>query len=787
MGKRALVCGHFLPEFDRESGSRRVFDLIQGLRAEGWSVTYVARDARGGERYVEHLQQLGIPTYNDVGSEVEDLVASGEFDLAVLAFWHVAEAYLPVIRRLSPATRVIVDSVDLHFVRTARRALREPRDHEGEPDPDSVVAAKMLRELRVYSAADAVITVSAKEAALLEDLLTGGTPVHTVPDSEELSLSAIPFEDRQGIVFVGNFRHHPNVDAMHFLCREIVPALDTGLLARHPILILGNGLTEDVRALTGGLAHVRPIGWVPSLVPYLERAVASILPLRYGAGTKRKLIQAMMVGTPTVSTTIGVEGLGLKPGRHVLLADDPAGFARSIERLVQDRELWHGLRDKGRAHIETAHSHDAASTAFLAVVSEVLQRPPKQYMPAPSAEDRLLPREYVDLKDRVQEAVREAVPSGSTVLVVSRGDEELLALDGRKGWHFPQADGGVYAGYYPAGSAAAIAHLEALRAKGGEYLLLPRTSLWWLDHYPEFGRHLEQNYPLVARDESCLIFALREPTRELPGWPREVPSTPLALPTTPLELAPVPGDGSSATSYSVLLLGVYLAAGENHVDHVVSTLAGSKACALTQRWIALGGPPPTEGVADVTVAKVREPVPKFELVNGLLAEEDLRQYDYVVLADDDILLPPAFLDRFISLQARLGFSIAQPARTGNSYIDHPIVERQLGVVARQTLFVEIGPVVSFHRSAYDLVFPFDLTSSMGWGYENVWAYRLLQRGLKMGIIDAVPVDHSLRKPVANYSWDRADRERTEYLAKHEHLPLDRCFTVLDVIPMDRAG
>ena len=138
----------------------------------------------------------------------------------------------------------------------------------------------------------------------------------------------------------------------------------------------------------------------------------------------------------------------------------------------------------------------------------------------------------------------------------------------------------------------------------------------------------------------------------------------------------------------------------------------------------------------------------------------------------------------IAMQRRLDFSIAQPARTSNSYIDHPIVEQQRGVVARRTQFVEIGPVVSFHRSVFPLVFPFDVTSPMGWGYENVWAERVTSRGLRMGIIDAAPVDHSLRPPLSNYRWSDADAGQTALFARHVHLSLDECMRVIEVFPLD---
>ena len=94
--------------------------------------------------------------------------------------------------------------------------------------------------------------------------------------------------------------------------------------------------------------------------------------------------------------------------------------------------------------------------------------------------------------------------------------------------------------------------------------------------------------------------------------------------------------------------------------------------------------------------------------------------------------------------------------------------------------------MSFHRSCFDLVFPFDLTSPMGWGYENVWSYLLAQRGMKMGIIDALPVDHSLRKPVANYSWAEADAQRKALLKANKHYTYDECFRVLAVASLEGA-
>jgi GT2 family glycosyltransferase len=122
--------------------------------------------------------------------------------------------------------------------------------------------------------------------------------------------------------------------------------------------------------------------------------------------------------------------------------------------------------------------------------------------------DRQPSEPYSELVARIQARVKESLPDGARVLVVSRGDDELLELDGHRGAHFPQLARGVYAGHYPADSSEAIDQLERARQEGAEYLLFPQTSLWWLDHYDEFAHHLRVRYTEVTRDDDCLVFAL---------------------------------------------------------------------------------------------------------------------------------------------------------------------------------------------------------------------------------------------------------------------------------------
>jgi hypothetical protein len=117
------------------------------------------------------------------------------------------------------------------------------------------------------------------------------------------------------------------------------------------------------------------------------------------------------------------------------------------------------------------------------------------------------PDSYEHTVLKIREVVRTVLPLGATVMIVSGGDDDLLKLEGRKAWHFPQTEDGEYSGK-PADSAAAIAQLEGLRAKGGQYLLFPETAFWWLDHYRELKQHLDSDFRRVYSDDHCVIFQL---------------------------------------------------------------------------------------------------------------------------------------------------------------------------------------------------------------------------------------------------------------------------------------
>lgn len=229
----------------------------------------------------------------------------------------------------------------------------------------------------------------------------------------------------------------------------------------------------------------------------------------------------------------------------------------------------------------------------------------------------------------------------------------------------------------------------------------------------------------------------------------------------------------------VLVLGIYLADRPNLVRHIVQELDEALHYRVTQRWAALNGAAPAPHVERVTCLKLGERIPKFALLNRLVAGVDITAYEFILLCDDDIQLPESFLDRLLDCQIKYDFALAQPARTHNSYTDHRIVEMVDGLDARRTRFVEIGPVVSLRRDAAALLLPFDDACGMGWGLDLLWPVAIESAQLKMGIIDATPVAHALRPAAKSYGMEEALAHMQAYLQDKPHLTRNEAMVVLE--------
>jgi hypothetical protein len=227
----------------------------------------------------------------------------------------------------------------------------------------------------------------------------------------------------------------------------------------------------------------------------------------------------------------------------------------------------------------------------------------------------------------------------------------------------------------------------------------------------------------------------------------------------------------------VLVLGVYMADRVNSVEHLAEAFGSTPDMVVEQRWVALKGEPQSARLRQVTALVAARPEPKFELLNRVLRASDADDFDFVMACDDDIYLPRGFLPAFIAYQEKFDFALAQPARAWHSYFDHAFALRRPWLQARETRFVEMGPLVSLRSDAVRLLTPFDHASEM-WGIDLVWAAVIERHRLKMGIVDAVSVDHSLRPQATTYDKRTENAAMTAYLATRPHIPMDRAFTVV---------
>jgi len=356
--RRVLVIEACMLTPDHDSGSVRTQAMLELAVELGSKVTFVADNLEHRQPYVADLQARGVEVlfYPYVKSIAELLEARGrEFDIVVIARHYIAVKHLDAIRRFAPQALVAFDTVDLHFLRSERLA-----ELDGSTAAKTAARASREEELDVIRRADVTIVVSPIEVGVLRQI---------VPEANVLLLSNIhepmpggkPLAEREGIVFIGGFQHPPNVDAVLWYAREVLPSVRERLPGVKTYIV-GSKVPSTIRALAA--ADLVITGYVPDIEPFFTGSRLSIAPLRYGAGVKGKVNLAMSYGLPVVATPAAVEGMHLVPGEDVMVAGDAAQFAEAIERLYRDDALWHRLSAAGVENIRRHFSRAVAQGAL---------------------------------------------------------------------------------------------------------------------------------------------------------------------------------------------------------------------------------------------------------------------------------------------------------------------------------------------------------------------------------------------------------------------------------------
>lgn len=364
---RMLILDQVMITPDMDSGSLRMFNLLQELVSMDMKVVFATMYLDAKEPYTRMLQDLGVEVlYPPHVRTVEQyLQAHGrDFDLVLLSRSDVAEFFLDLVRRHAPSAFVIFDTVDLHYLREERMAeIHESRSMLSQ------AAKRKQTELDLVCRSDMALVVSSYEQELLQTECPQSR-VEILSNIHDVYPQDVGFEDREGILFIGGFNHPPNTDAAIFLVREILP-LVYDQLGQVPTYLIGSQPTRQVCDLASDLVQVP--GYVPDIEPYFSQIKMSVAPLRYGAGVKGKVNMSMAYGVPVVATSIAVEGMHLEHGRDVMVGDDPEAFARHVVRVYQEPELWASLRTNGIENIERHFSRRVARETVHKILAEVDQ------------------------------------------------------------------------------------------------------------------------------------------------------------------------------------------------------------------------------------------------------------------------------------------------------------------------------------------------------------------------------------------------------------------------------
>ena len=368
--KSVLVVDHYVPQPDRDAGSRTMWQFMQLFRQHGMSVKFWPENLWRDPVYTAWLQRAGIEVvYGNAwanGFERWLQQAGGAIDYVLLSRPHVSLPFIDALRRHTDAT-LLYYGHDIHHL----RALSE---HALTGEPKLLQEAERWRALeeRVWRGVDVAYYPAAAETAHVRAWLSANgadTRAKTIPVYAFDSFPDAPWANlaqRRDLLFVAGFGHPPNADAAAWLVREIMPRVwDRRPQAR--LSLVGSNPTAEVVALAGERVEVTGFVDDDELQRRYAAARVAAAPLRFGGGMKGKVIEAMRFGLPCVTTSVGKQGLETV-GDWLAAADEPQAFADALLRLLDDDAAWDAA---SRAAQDHARAHFSADALWRVVAEDI--------------------------------------------------------------------------------------------------------------------------------------------------------------------------------------------------------------------------------------------------------------------------------------------------------------------------------------------------------------------------------------------------------------------------------
>jgi O-antigen biosynthesis protein len=349
---RLLVITNMLPG-EHFAGELRLLRLCQ-LLVRRCAVDLVATAALPDDETTDaraaYLQAIGVVARSGSRTAVKEALSRHRYHGVLVEFWHVGRETLPFVRKWQPWARFVIDTVDLEFVRDERGV----EFSHGRP-PDVVSNRKQL-ELATYRDADALVFVSAEEQRIYRGLQDRPGQSWVIP-----ILVALQTRTRRSrppvVLFVGNFAHVPNIDGIAWFARDIWPQIRAAVPGA-TLRVVGAHAGDEITPL-GGIEGVDVVGFVADLTAAYDDAAVVVAPLRWGAGMKGKVCEALAHAVPVVTTSVGAEGLRVDPGVDLIVTDEAPEMARAVIALLRDETTAEKMGTAGQAAVAALCLPDA--------------------------------------------------------------------------------------------------------------------------------------------------------------------------------------------------------------------------------------------------------------------------------------------------------------------------------------------------------------------------------------------------------------------------------------------
>ena len=366
-----LVVDHYVPQPDRDAGSKSMVHIMDFLISKGVIVKFLPQNYWYDPVYVKQLQQKGIEVfYGATGFDALNsfLVQSGDkLTACILSRPDVASAFISRIREYSAAI-IYYYGHDIHFQRLELEAKYVDNSKTKDELNDEYQRVKDM-ETRLWTEADVVLYPSVDETNYLIKQFSNPKKYRTVPlfRYKNLSDEMPSVHGRSGLLFVGGFVHKPNIDGLQWFLSQVMPLLKVRI-PEITISVIGSNPSAEVLSLKSDSISFSGFVTDEELSKYYQNARIVIAPLRFGGGLKGKVIEAMSHGVPVVTTPVGAQGLS-DAQAFLGVANQPAGMVEKIGELMEDDVLWCTRAMLGKQFIKERFSDDAMVHVFPEILS----------------------------------------------------------------------------------------------------------------------------------------------------------------------------------------------------------------------------------------------------------------------------------------------------------------------------------------------------------------------------------------------------------------------------------